>query len=847
MLPVPPFTSSEMSAQAVAPPPFGSAASLSDMTDFLSSLAAAGFFSGDAFGGPSGKAFAGPSGKAFRDDSSEASEHEGDIPDEDDDEDSSESEDEKSNKRWTNPDQQLFLEAGMDEYVDSLSNGETTAFFGKTRKDFTLTPPELIGVFNSPPGSKYPKMVEGVLDLGPQLCLAGCKIVRVTRKERRRLDKKLKRRKGQLGRWYQNHKPNQVESRRTLVKLDIGRKRAGQAVQKFSNRYYDSLVAPKQEWENATPEIQDEIKKDVIEEKELIAKLKGVSPGNIHLSPEQKALVLKGIGAELRNIFNQLVALSDWGFVIIGAGINPESGKLQSSSWNYGTDLESGAQFFDWFDDVAELGMVPGGVPGDKRGSSEYFGAPLVAHMRNVEHVYAALHPMDVDSEPQTSNSAHTQNAGPNTSELPSPLPIAEPLSSHSNPEARLNVEPLPNPLLPSYTAPSNAQQCTEPLSNAELLSMFSMPEGLDSFANFLPPDWEFSDISASGNSVLPAETSTAAEQNLPPYSDASFMDLWSQSGSPDTNASNLSDSFSLSFVDNFIRESSSSASAPSDSPFLFNSDLSHSAVSPSSATLDFVSNHSPTISNNPQTPLPVLASYTPLPHAAAAPVAVVTLPNNTNPTAAIENPQIGTSTSATAVGASDTSTCSMMRQARACKPTGLKEVTTLSSTDQGPPSWQVRSFETMKDPALGQEWAALLENWYTFETCMSRELNSGKLPASKIRPKTLTTWLDGTRSFDIPPLISDSRRFAKCMMAWWNTLQPIWRQTAIGLPISDYSKPLTCLRKGGQNGIITILFGLFWWGRLGEERSQWLLMVADVDRTIQALLQQHVPTKRHR
>ncbi len=45
-----------------------------------------------------------------------------------------------------------------------------------------------------------------------------------------------------------------------------------------------------QEWENATPEIQDEIKKDVVEEKELIAKLKGVKPGNIHLSPEQKAL-----------------------------------------------------------------------------------------------------------------------------------------------------------------------------------------------------------------------------------------------------------------------------------------------------------------------------------------------------------------------------------------------------------------------------------------------------------------------------------------------------------------------------------------------------------------------------
>ncbi len=214
-LPVPLFTSVEMSAQAVAPPPFGSAASSSDMTDFLSRLAVAGFFSGDVFGGPSGDVFAGPSGKAFGGPSDEELGDEGDISDEDDEDSSdSSSDDEKSNKRWTNPDQQSFLEASMGKYVDSLSNGVTTVFFTRARKDFTrrwvvlyhnkffdpvgnarLAPPELIGVFNSPPGAKYPKMVDGVLDLGLQLCLAGCKKVRVTKKERRRLDKKLKRKK----------------------------------------------------------------------------------------------------------------------------------------------------------------------------------------------------------------------------------------------------------------------------------------------------------------------------------------------------------------------------------------------------------------------------------------------------------------------------------------------------------------------------------------------------------------------------------------------------------------------------------------------------------------------------
>ncbi len=128
---------------------------------------------------------------------------------------------------------------------------------------------------------------------------------------------------------------------------------------------------------------------------------------------------------------------------------------------------------------------------------------------------------------------------------------------------------------------------------------------GLDAFTNFLPLDWDFSNTSASGSSLPTAETSTTTEQNMLLYSDASFMDPWSQSGSPDINASNLSDSFSLSFVDDFIWESSSSTSASNDSLFLFDSDLPHSAASSSGSMHDYVSNHSPTISNNLQDTVP--------------------------------------------------------------------------------------------------------------------------------------------------------------------------------------------------------------------------------------------------
>ncbi len=57
-------------------------------------------------------------------------------------------------------------------------------------------------------------------------------------------------------------------------------------------------------------------------------------------------------------------------------------------------ELKSGEKFFDRFDKDALAGLVPGGLPGDKRKASAYYSGPLLAHMRNVEctwHLYLIL------------------------------------------------------------------------------------------------------------------------------------------------------------------------------------------------------------------------------------------------------------------------------------------------------------------------------------------------------------------------------------------------------------------------------------------------------------------------
>ncbi|KAK0216719.1 hypothetical protein EDD85DRAFT_781924, partial [Armillaria nabsnona] len=109
---------------------------------------------------------------------------------------------------------------------------------------------------------------------------------------------------------------------------------------------------------------------------------------------------------------------------------------------------------------------------------------------------------------------------------------------------------------------------------------------------------------------------------------------------------------------------------------------------------------------------------------------------------------------------------------------------------------------------------------------------------APKKQPSVLTMWLDGPRSFDITFDISDINHFGYAMVEWWNALQPSWRQSDKGLLVPQYTGTFTSLHKGGQNGIITVLFGLFWWGHnLDGNTSQWHKMVADVSDMLDTLL----------
>ncbi|KAG6906587.1 hypothetical protein DXG01_013050 [Tephrocybe rancida] len=156
----------------------------------------------------------------------------------------------------------------------------------------------------------------------------------------------------------------------------------------------------------------------------------------------------------------------------------------------------------------------------------------------------------------------------------------------------------------------------------------------------------------------------------------------------------------------------------------------------------------------------------------------------------------------------------------------------------------------------LREKWAASITTWTLFEDAMSSNSKVGL--TAKSQPEEWQKWVsksqNGVRAYDATPLISDPLEFGYAVMAWWKHMQPEFRQTTDVLPAPVYqpSQPSpgstdvwTTLRKGGLNGMVTILTLLAWWGQALSRRSQfqedsrplWDRTVDDVRECLAAML----------
>jgi hypothetical protein len=112
----------------------------------------------------------------------------------------------------------------------------------------------------------------------------------------------------------------------------------------------------------------------------------------------------------------------------------------------------------------------------------------------------------------------------------------------------------------------------------------------------------------------------------------------------------------------------------------------------------------------------------------------------------------------------------------------------------------------------------------------------------TKLRPGILSKWLVH-RKFHTLPNVDDAGEYAEEWLAWWNSVQPKWRQSSVTgslpLPLSIASdkEDLVCLKKGGPSGLVTVMIGLKWWVSIGNKDTKWFAAVKDVRSCMDELM----------
>lgn len=187
---------------------------------------------------------------------------------------------------------------------------------------------------------------------------------------------------------------------------------------------------------------------------------------------------------------------------------------------------------------------------------------------------------------------------------------------------------------------------------------------------------------------------------------------------------------------------------------------------------------------------------------------------------------------------------------------TVVKEVPAPVTPPIGEPLWmmQARAHLTTRD--LGAEWTACVAAWVRLEGLLNYGgASKSSLPATKLRPDEWSKWIrkghSGLRCYESTPVITNPEDFGTAVVKWWNAIQPPVRRGSDQLPKAIYKNPddvegdiWSFLRKGGPNGLISILTPLVWWGQsvsLGSRWQEntlplWRAMVVDVTHSLEAM-----------
>ncbi|KAK6980529.1 hypothetical protein R3P38DRAFT_2579910 [Favolaschia claudopus] len=152
-------------------------------------------------------------------------------------------------------------------------------------------------------------------------------------------------------------------------------------------------------------------------------------------------------------------------------------------------------------------------------------------------------------------------------------------------------------------------------------------------------------------------------------------------------------------------------------------------------------------------------------------------------------------------------------------------------------PKWFCDAYALMTAADLGCHYSALIDAWTRMEKASRFEQGPTRLP-HKLRPQQVSTWITRGRR-ERPPKVEKPEDYAAIWQAWWDSLQPSWREKdgdgrwSVTKGYAQGGREWGPLYHWGVNGVLTIVASLLCWGEAVREdvglRKTWELAVGDV------------------
>ncbi|KAJ6503159.1 hypothetical protein C8R47DRAFT_968874 [Mycena vitilis] len=132
-------------------------------------------------------------------------------------------------------------------------------------------------------------------------------------------------------------------------------------------------------------------------------------------------------------------------------------------------------------------------------------------------------------------------------------------------------------------------------------------------------------------------------------------------------------------------------------------------------------------------------------------------------------------------------------------------------------PAWMLHAFGELTREPIGQLFATLVTAWVELERSYSFAFGTATLKATH-RPAEVKKWIADARGKTLAVVpITNMGKFVESWWKWWTVLQPSWRGSARGqregLPAAAPDADWSQLVVPGQNGLLTVMATLYWWG----------------------------------